>query len=59
MVKYIIILLLLIGCNVPQQKVAVFKKGESPSINPSKPSIYEGYLINDTIYLKTPLFLLI
>lgn len=52
MVKYIILCLLLVSCNVEQQKVAVFKKGESPSINPSKPSIYEGYLINDTIYLK-------
>lgn len=52
MVKYIMIILLLTACNVPQQKVAVFKKGESPSKNPSKPSIYEGYLINDTIYLK-------
>lgn len=50
--KRILIILLFTACNVPQQKVAVFKKGESPSINPNKPSIYEGYLINDTIYLK-------
>lgn len=50
--KRILIILLLTACNVPQQKVAVFKKGESPSINPNKPSFYEGYLKNDTIYLK-------
>jgi len=52
MVKYIMIILLFTACNIPQQKVAVFKKGENPSKNPSKPTIYEGYLINDTIYLK-------
>jgi hypothetical protein len=50
--KRILIILLFTACNVPQQKVAVFKKGESPSINPNKPSFYEGYLKNDTIYLK-------
>jgi hypothetical protein len=52
--KKLLILILLTSCSQPEayNKFAVFKKGELISKDSNKPSLYEGYLKNDTIYLK-------
>ncbi len=50
--KKLLIILLFSSCTYEATKVAVFKRGDSISLNPNKPTLYEGYLKNDSIYLK-------